>query len=180
VTLEPAEKGPGASGRNWFARIWDKIKKHLEPTDEGPPISDKRLARIFKFMGWSGAAAVIGVASPWLQPLLNVGLISELHQRTLNPFASLLALIAFLVCYVWFKPDKKERQKALLVCPFGVGFIVIFLYCLVLTLTVGEVWDPEFPWDRVLTVVWFVLYLALFVFVGGFLSLMAMLVVGKR
>jgi hypothetical protein len=146
---------------------------------DSAPTKERRFVAVLKFIAWL-LAGILGPVTPWFQPLFHFELISDYFRPTLNPVAALLAVFAFAISYTLLKDSKADRLKRSLWLPFGVAFGTSFLICLVLSHTVGEVWEPGVTVGAVLRVVWILLYLSIFMSLSGLLAVLGLLFVGKK
>lgn len=117
---------------------------------------------ILKFYGATTLAAVLGPIGPWLEPYLNIKLISDYFQPWVNTAASAFAALAFLVSFGFLRKSGRDALKR-------TGWRFLFLLavsfggCLWFKLALGSVWAPDRTGTAIAWLVWVLAYVALFV-----------------
>lgn len=135
---------------------------------------DRSWTDTLKFYGATTLAAVLGPIGPWLEPYLNLKLISDYFQPWVNTAASAFAGLAFLVAFGYLRKKGREKLKRT-----GIVFLVLlvigFVACLWLKLALGTVWVPGRTGTVIAWFGWVLAYIMLFVSLAATLCIAAFL-----
>ena len=112
-----------------------------------------------------GLPAFATAISPWQDKLTKVSLISAYFQPGVNVAASIVSPLFCLVTFAALHNVKRARQQRLCV-RFLAGFVLTLAFCFALHFTMGVIYFPPPTAHMFLWVLWVIVYLGIFAFLG--------------
>lgn len=122
-----------------------------------------------------GLPAFASIFAPWHEKITNMALISDFYQPTLNVGGTVLGPLSCLVVFSTMHKIKMMRlRKFVRIC--FILFMSCLLGCIVLKNTIDIFIFPSVTVTPIIRIMWIVLYIGLFVFLGATMTGAAILI----